>query len=109
MKVVIVTNYPEGETEEFDAINHPENDPSMGTRKVPFGRKELYIERDDFIARIRRNKFHRMGPGREVRLRYAYLVTCTDVVERDDDWRGHRGAALHLRPGDPRRRHPGRP
>ena len=77
---VVIENYPEGGTEEFDAINHPD-DPSMGTRKVPFGR-ELYIERDDFMEDPPR-KFHRMGPGREVRLRYAYLVTCTDVVKND--------------------------
>jgi glutaminyl-tRNA synthetase len=75
---LVIENYPEGESEEFDAINHPD-DPTMGTRKVPFSR-ELYIERDDFMEDPPR-KFHRMGPGREVRLRYAYLVTCTDVVK----------------------------
>jgi glutaminyl-tRNA synthetase len=75
---VVIENYPEGESEEFDAINHPD-DPSMGTRKVPFAR-ELYVERDDFMEDPPR-KFHRLGPGREVRLRYAYLVTCTEVVK----------------------------
>ena len=75
---LVIENYPEAESEEFDAINHPD-DPTMGTRKVPFSR-ELYIERDDFMEDPPR-KFHRMGPGREVRLRYAYLVTCTDVVK----------------------------
>jgi len=77
---VVITNYPEGESEELDAINNPE-DPSAGTRKVPFGR-ELYIERDDFMEDPPR-KFYRLSPGREVRLRYAYFVTCTDVVKDD--------------------------
>ena len=77
---VVITNYPEGESEELDAINNPE-DPSAGTRKVPFGR-ELYVERDDFMEDPPR-KFFRLSPGREVRLRYAYFVTCTDVVKDD--------------------------
>ena len=75
---VVITNYPEGETEELDAINNPE-DESMGKRKVPFSR-ELYIERDDFMEDPPR-KFFRLGPGREVRLRYAYFVTCNDVIK----------------------------
>ena len=75
---VVVTNYPEGQSEFFDAINNPE-DPSMGVRKVPFTR-ELYIERDDFMEDPPR-RFYRLAPGREVRLRYACLVTCTDVVK----------------------------
>jgi len=75
---VVITNYPEGETEELDAINNPE-DELMGKRKVPFSR-ELYIERDDFMEDPPR-KFFRLGPGREVRLRYAYFVTCNDVIK----------------------------
>ena len=75
---VVVTNYPEGQSEFFDAINNPE-DPSMGVRKVPFTR-ELYIERDDFMEDPPR-RFYRLAPGREVRLRYACLVTCNDVVK----------------------------
>ena len=77
---VVITNYPENETEELDAINNPE-DPEMGIRKVPFSR-EIYIERDDFMEDPPR-KFFRLGPGREVRLRYAYFVTCTDVIKND--------------------------
>jgi len=75
---IVIDNYPEGQTEELDAINNPEA-PSAGTRKVPFSR-ELYIERDDFMEEPPR-KFFRLAPGREVRLRYAYFVTCTDVVK----------------------------
>lgn len=75
---VVITNYPEGQTEELDAINNPE-DASMGTRKVPFSR-ELYIEADDF-REVPPPKFYRLSPGREVRLRYAYFVKCTDVVK----------------------------
>ena len=75
---VIIDNYPEGQTEELDAINNPE-DPSMGTRKIPFSR-QLYIERQDFREDPPR-KFWRLAPGREVRLRYAYFVTCTDVIK----------------------------
>ena len=78
---VVIDNYPEGQTEELEAINNPE-DPSAGTRKVPFSR-EFYIERDDFMEAPPR-KFFRLAPGREVRLRYAYFVTCTDVVKDDD-------------------------
>jgi glutaminyl-tRNA synthetase len=75
---VIIDNYPDGQTEEMDAVNNPE-DPSAGTRKVPFS-KELYIEQDDFMESPPK-KFYRLAPGREVRLRYAYFVTCTDVVK----------------------------
>jgi glutaminyl-tRNA synthetase len=73
---VVITNYPEGQIEEMEAINNPE-DPSMGTRRVPFSR-ELYIERDDF-REDPPGKYYRLAPGREVRLRYAYFVTCVDV------------------------------
>ena len=75
---LVIDNYPEGETEEMEAVNNPE-DASMGTRKVPFS-KVLYIERDDFREEPPR-KFFRLAPGREVRLRYAYYVTCVDVVK----------------------------
>jgi glutaminyl-tRNA synthetase len=77
---VIITNYPENVTEELDAINNPE-DPEMGSRKVPFTR-EIYIERDDFMEDPPK-KFFRLGPGREVRLRYAYFITCNEVVKND--------------------------
>ncbi|MFP5379088.1 MAG: glutamine--tRNA ligase/YqeY domain fusion protein, partial [Vicinamibacteria bacterium] len=75
---VVLTNYPEGATETMSVVNNPE-DPSAGTREVPFGR-ELYIERDDFMEDPPK-KFFRLAPGREVRLRNAYLVTCTDVIK----------------------------
>ena len=75
---VVIENYPAGKTEELEAVNNPE-DPSLGTRKVPFAR-ELYIERDDFMEDPPK-KFFRLAPGREVRLRYAYFVKCTDVVK----------------------------
>ncbi len=75
---VVIENYPEGKVEELDAINNPE-DPGMGTRKVPFSRV-LYIEKDDFMEEPPK-KFFRLSPGREVRLRYAYYITCTDVVK----------------------------
>jgi glutaminyl-tRNA synthetase len=75
---VIIDNYPEGQVEEMDAVNNPE-DASMGTRKVPFSR-EIYIEQDDF-REIPPKKYHRLCPGQEVRLRYAYLVRCTKVVK----------------------------
>ena len=78
---VVIENYPEGQTEELDAINNPEN-PSAGTRKVPFSRV-LYIERDDFREEAPR-KFFRLAPGREVRLRYAYFITCNEVVKDDN-------------------------
>jgi len=75
---VVIENYPEGEGEELDAVNHPDN-PEAGMRKVRF-RRELYIERDDFMEDPPK-KFFRLAPGREVRLRYAYLVTCREVVK----------------------------
>jgi len=75
---VVIENYPEGRVEELDAVNNPE-DPGAGTRKVPFSRV-LYIERDDFREEPPR-KFYRLAPGREVRLRYAYFVTCVGVVK----------------------------
>ena len=75
---VIIDNFPQGKVEEMDAINNPE-DPGAGTRKVPFSR-ELFIEQDDFMEEPPK-KFYRLAPGREVRLRYAYFVTCTDAVK----------------------------
>ncbi|HEY3284687.1 MAG TPA: glutamine--tRNA ligase/YqeY domain fusion protein [Armatimonadota bacterium] len=75
---LVLTNYPEGQTEELDVVNNPE-DPGAGTRKVPFGR-ELYIERDDF-REDPPPKFFRLTPGREVRLRNAYFVRCDEVVK----------------------------
>jgi len=77
LKLVIV-NYPEGQSEELDAQNHPHY-PEMGTRKVPFSR-ELFIEQDDFMEDPPK-KYFRLSPGQEVRLRFAYLVTCTDVIK----------------------------
>jgi glutaminyl-tRNA synthetase len=75
---LVIDNFPEGQVEEVEAVNNPE-DAAMGTRKVPFGRV-LYIERDDF-REIPPPKYYRLSPGREVRLRYAYFVTCTGVVK----------------------------
>lgn len=75
---VVLTNYPEGQTEEMDVVNNPE-DPDAGTRKVPFARV-LYIERDDF-REDPPPKFFRLAPGREVRLRNAYFITCEEVVK----------------------------
>jgi glutaminyl-tRNA synthetase len=77
---VVIDNYPEGQTDELDAINNPE-DPQAGTRKVPFSRV-LYIEQDDF-REVPPPKYFRLSPGREVRLRYGYLVTCTGVVKNE--------------------------
>jgi glutaminyl-tRNA synthetase len=78
---VIIDNYPEDQVEEMECINNPE-DASMGTRMVPFSR-ELFIERDDFREDPPR-KWFRLAPGREVRLRYAYFMTCVDVVKDED-------------------------
>jgi glutaminyl-tRNA synthetase len=75
---LVIENYPEDQVEALDAINNPE-DPAAGTRKVPFSR-ELYIEQEDFREDPPR-KFFRLAPGREVRLRYAYFITCRDVVK----------------------------
>ena len=73
----MLENYPEGQVEEMEAINNPE-DPAMGTRKVPFSRV-LYIERDDFREDPPK-KYFRLSLGVEVRLRYAYLIRCTNMV-----------------------------
>ena len=78
---VVITNYAEQSSEELDAVNNPE-DESAGKRKVPFS-KELYIERDDFMEDPPK-KFYRLSPGREVRLRYAYFITCTDVIKNEN-------------------------
>jgi glutaminyl-tRNA synthetase len=75
---VVIENYPEGQVEEIEAINHPD-DASAGTRKIAFGR-ELYIEQDDFMENPPK-KFFRLSPGNEVRLRYAYFIKCTGVVK----------------------------
>jgi glutaminyl-tRNA synthetase len=75
---IVIENYPEGETEELEAINHPD-DPAAGTRKLKFGR-EIYIERDDFMENPPK-KFFRLSPGNEVRLRYAYFIKCREVVK----------------------------
>jgi glutaminyl-tRNA synthetase len=77
---VVIDNYPENQIEEMDAVNNPEDD-SAGTRKIPFSR-ELYIEQDDF-REVPPPKYFRLSPGREVRLRYGYLVTCTSVMKND--------------------------
>jgi glutaminyl-tRNA synthetase len=86
---VVIENYPEGQVEQMEAVNNPE-DASMGTRQVPFSR-EIYIEQDDFREDPPK-QFFRLGPGREVRLRYAYLVTCTDVIKDP-----HSGEVVELR------------
>jgi glutaminyl-tRNA synthetase len=75
---VVITNYPEGQVEEFEAVNNPE-DPSMGTRKIPFSRV-VYIEKDDFMEEAPK-KFFRLAPGREVRLKNAYIIKCESVVK----------------------------
>jgi glutaminyl-tRNA synthetase len=75
---VVIENYPEGQSEELDAVNHPD-DPTAGTRKIKFGR-ELCVERDDFMENPVKG-FFRLSPGKEVRLRYAYFITCREVVK----------------------------
>jgi glutaminyl-tRNA synthetase len=75
---VVIENYPEREVEEIEAVNHPD-DPSAGTRRIPFGR-ELYIERDDFMENPPK-KFFRLSPGSEVRLRYAYFIRCREAIK----------------------------
>lgn len=75
---VVIANYPDGQVEEFEALNNPE-DPSAGTRKVPFS-KVLYIEREDFMENPPK-EFYRLAPGREVRLRYAYFIKCVEAVK----------------------------
>ncbi len=102
---VVIENYPDGQVEEFEVVNNPE-DRTAGTRLVPFSRV-LYIERDDFREDPPK-KFFRLSPGREVRLRGAYFVTCSRRREGSVDRRDRR-AALHLRSGDARRRRAGRP
>ena len=78
---VVIENYPQDKVEEMQAINHP-NNPDMGIRRVPFSRV-IYIERDDFKEQAPK-KFFRLAPGREVRLRYAYYITCTDVIKDEN-------------------------
>jgi glutaminyl-tRNA synthetase len=75
---VVIENYPQSQSEDLEALNHPD-DPAAGSRRVRFGR-ELYVERDDFMEAPPR-KFYRLAPGREVRLRYAYFITCREVVK----------------------------
>ncbi len=75
---VVIENYPEGKSEELDAVNHPD-DPAAGTRNITFGR-EIYVEQDDFMENPPK-KFFRLSPGAEVRLRYAYFITCKEVVK----------------------------
>jgi glutaminyl-tRNA synthetase len=75
---LVITNYPEGQVEELEAVNNPE-DPTAGKRKVPFSR-ELYIERDDFLE-TPPPKYFRLRPGGEVRLKYAYIIKCDEVVK----------------------------
>jgi glutaminyl-tRNA synthetase len=75
---IVIENYPQGQSEEIEAVNHPE-DPAAGTRKLKFGR-EIFVERDDFMENPPK-KFYRLSPGKEVRLRYAYFVTCREVVK----------------------------
>ncbi|MBJ6724784.1 glutamine--tRNA ligase/YqeY domain fusion protein [Geomesophilobacter sediminis] len=77
---LVIDGYPDGQTEEFDAANHP-NDPSLGTRKVPFS-NTVYIERDDFME-VPTKGFFRLAPGAEVRLRYAYIVKCESFVKNE--------------------------
>ena len=78
---VVITNFPEGETESMTALNHP-NRPELGTRELPFGR-EIYIEQDDFMEEAPR-KFFRLKPGGEVRLRFAYIIRCDEVIKDAD-------------------------
>ena len=75
---VVIENYPEGQVEEIEAVNHPD-DPSKGKRRIPFGR-ELYIEQDDFMENPPK-KFFRLSPGNEVRLRYAYFIRCREAIK----------------------------
>jgi glutaminyl-tRNA synthetase len=74
----VIENYPEGQSEELDAVNHPD-DPAAGSRRIRFGR-EIFIEREDFMENPPK-KFFRLSPGQEVRLRYAYFVTCREAVK----------------------------
>jgi glutaminyl-tRNA synthetase len=74
----VIENYPEGQVEELEAVNHPD-DPAAGSRKIKFTR-EIFVEQEDFMENPEK-KFFRMSPGREVRLRYAYFITCREVVK----------------------------
>jgi glutaminyl-tRNA synthetase len=85
---VVIENYPEGKVEELEAVNHPD-DPAAGSRKIKFSR-ELFIEQEDFMENPEK-KFFRMSPGREVRLRYAYFITCREMVKND------KGEVIELR------------
>ena len=96
---VVITNYPEGQVEECAAVNNPE-DPEAGTRAIPFTR-ELYIEQDDFME-VPPPKYFRLKPGGEVRLKYAYIIKCDEVVK--DAAGERRGAALHRRSRQQERR-----
>ena len=78
---LIITNYPEDKNEEIDAVNNPE-DPNAGTRKVPFSR-EVFIDRNDFMEEPPK-KYFRLAPGKEVRLKYAYYVTCKEVIKDEN-------------------------
>ncbi len=78
---IVIENYPQGQVEQFEAQNHP-NNPDMGSRQIPFSR-ELYIDRQDFMEEAPK-KFFRLAPGREVRLRYAYFITCTAVIHNSE-------------------------
>jgi glutaminyl-tRNA synthetase len=78
---IVIENYPEGRSEDIEALNHPE-DANAGTRRIVFGR-ELFIERDDFMENPPK-KFFRLSPGAEVRLRYAYFITCREVAKNAD-------------------------
>jgi glutaminyl-tRNA synthetase len=78
---VVITNYPDNKVDELDAVNNPE-DPAMGSRKVPFS-KIIYVERDDFMETPPK-KFFRLSPGNEVRLRYAYIIKCNEVIKNDN-------------------------
>ena len=77
---MVIENYPEGQVDELEAVNNPE-DPAAGSRKVPFSRV-IYVEQDDFMENPPK-KFFRLSPGKEVRLRYAYFITCREVVKND--------------------------
>jgi glutaminyl-tRNA synthetase len=79
---VVIENYPDDKVEEFEAVNNPE-DPKAGTRKIPFS-KELFIEKGDFMEDPPK-KFYRLTPGREVRFRYSYLVTCNEAIKKNGE------------------------
>jgi glutaminyl-tRNA synthetase len=85
---VVIEDYPDGQVEQLEAVNNPE-DPAAGTRKVPFSRV-IFIERDDFREDPPK-QFHRLAPGREVRLRYGYVIQCREVIKND------RGEVIELR------------